>query len=148
MLMVVAPDDARREIAWHHDCRRRMVSVMSASANRDEDHYENPDVFDLDRRADDHLALRLRTPPLPGYHLARLEARLALDAILDRFPDLRLDPDAPRAHITGLAFRSPDAVRVVAVIVDPQIRNAPRTVVAGAVIPSRRSIGWCPSARS
>ena len=39
-----------------------------------------------------------------GYHLARTEVRVALDSILDRFPRLRLDPDAPPPRITGMAF--------------------------------------------
>ena len=90
-----------------------MVSVNIASGNRDEDHYENPDVFDLDRRADDHLAFGFGRHHCLGYHLARLEARLALSAMLDRFPDLRLDPDAPPPTITGLAFRSPKALPVL-----------------------------------
>jgi len=91
----------------------QMLSVVVASANRDEEHYENPDVFDLDRRADDHLAFGFGRHHCIGYHLARLEARLALSALLDRFPNLRLDPDAPPPTITGLAFRSPKTVRVL-----------------------------------
>lgn len=90
-----------------------MISAVVASANRDEEHYENPDVFDLDRRADDHLALGFGRHHCLGYHLAKMEARLALSALMDRFPNLRLDPAADAPRILGLAFRSPDAVRVV-----------------------------------
>src|SRR5262245_55863277 len=89
------------------------LSVVVASANRDEEHYENPDVFDLDRRADDHLAFGFGRHHCIGYHLARLEARLAVSPLLDRFPNLRLDPAAPPPTITGLAFRSPKTVRVL-----------------------------------
>ncbi len=88
----------------------QVVSVVVASANRDEEHYEHPDVFDLDRRADDHLAFGFGRHHCLGYHLARLEARLAFTALLDRFPDLRLDPAAPAPTITGLAFRSPKSL--------------------------------------
>ncbi len=90
-----------------------LVSVVVASANRDEDHYERPDEWDLDRRADDHLAFGFGRHHCLGYHLARLEARLAMEAILDRLPALRLDPDAPPPTITGLAFRSPKTLRAV-----------------------------------
>jgi cytochrome P450 len=90
-----------------------LVSVTVASANRDEQHYENPDVYDLDRRADDHLSFGFGRHHCLGYHLARLEARLALTAMLDRLPDLRLDPDAPPPTITGMAFRSPKTLRVL-----------------------------------
>ena len=88
------------------------LSLLIASGNRDEDHYENPDVFDLDRRADDHLAFAFGRHHCLGYHLARMEIRIALNAILDRLPKLRLDPDAPPPQILGLAFRAPKRVDV------------------------------------
>ncbi len=91
-----------------------LVSVILGSANRDEEHYERPDDYDLDRRADDHLAFGLGRHHCLGYHLARLEARVALTAILDRFPNLRLDPDAPPPTITGMAFRSPKRLAALA----------------------------------
>jgi cytochrome P450 len=87
-----------------------VVSVVVASANRDEEHYDRPDEFDLDRHADDHLAFAFGRHHCLGYHLARLEARLALTALLDRLPNLRLDPAAPPPTITGLAFRSPKSL--------------------------------------
>jgi cytochrome P450 len=88
------------------------ISVLNASGNRDEDHYENPDVFDLDRRMDDHLAFGFGRHHCLGYHLARMEIRIALDAILDRLPKLRLDPEAPAPQILGLAFRAPKRIDV------------------------------------
>ena len=88
------------------------ISVLNASGNRDEDHYENPDVFDLDRRMDDHLAFGFGRHHCLGYHLARMEIRIALDAICDRLPKLRLDPAAPPPQILGLAFRAPKRVAV------------------------------------
>jgi cytochrome P450 len=91
---------------------RELISVVVASANRDEDHYENPDVFDLDRRAEDHLSFGFGRHHCLGYHLANLEARTAVGALLDRVPNLRLDPEAAPPQITGLAFRSPKALHV------------------------------------
>jgi cytochrome P450 len=44
--------------------------------------------------------------------LARLEAAVAIGALLDRLPDLRADPAAPYPSITGVAFRSPAALPV------------------------------------
>jgi cytochrome P450 len=90
-----------------------LVSVVLGSANRDEAHYERPDEYDLDRQADDHLAFGFGRHHCVGYHLARLEARVALTAILDHLPDLRLDPDAAPPAITGLAFRSPKRLDVL-----------------------------------
>jgi cytochrome P450 len=45
-------------------------------------------------------------------HLARMEMRVALEAVLDRWPGLRLDPEAGPVHVTGLTFRSPLALPV------------------------------------
>jgi cytochrome P450 len=88
------------------------VSVLNASANRDEDHYANPDAYDLDRHADDHLSFGFGRHHCLGYHLARMEVRIALNAMLDRLPALRLDPAAPPPQILGLAFRAPKRVDV------------------------------------
>jgi cytochrome P450 len=46
-------------------------------------------------------------------HLTRLETRVALDALLERLPRLRLDPERPLPRIrTNTVFRSPDAIPV------------------------------------
>ena len=89
-----------------------VVSAVIASGNRDESHYADPDRFDLDRRADDHLSFGFGRHFCLGYHLAKMEARIALTAVLDRLPELRLDPDADPPRITGLAFRSPQTLPV------------------------------------
>ena len=88
------------------------VSAVIASGNRDETHYTDADRFDLDRRADDHLSFGFGRHFCLGYHLAKMEARAALTAVLDRLPGVRLDPDAEPPRITGLAFRSPQALPV------------------------------------
>jgi cytochrome P450 len=46
-------------------------------------------------------------------HLARAETMAALDAVLDRLPNLRLDPAAGDVHITGSTFRAPVSLPVV-----------------------------------
>ena len=51
-----------------------------------------------------------------GMHLARMEMRVAVDRLLDRCPNLRLDPDAVErddSHIHGERFRSPTSLPVV-----------------------------------
>jgi cytochrome P450 len=90
-----------------------VVSAVIASGNRDESHYPDPDRFDLDRRADDHLSFGFARHFCLGYHLAKLEARTAVNAVLDRLPNLRIDPSAPTPRITGLAFRSPQSLPVL-----------------------------------
>jgi cytochrome P450 len=83
-----------------------MVSPVIASANRDETHYDEPDRWDLHRGADDHLSFGGGRHFCLGYHLARMEAQIAIEGILERLPTLRLDTERP-SHILGLAFRSP-----------------------------------------
>jgi len=89
-----------------------MVTPVIGSANRDETHFPDPDRWDLHRGADDHLSFGGGRHFCLGYHLAKLEARLAVEAVLDRLPNLRFDPDRP-SRILGLAFRSPKSLDVV-----------------------------------
>ncbi len=89
-----------------------MLSVVVGSANRDERHFPDPDRFDIRRQNDDHVAFGLGPHFCAGSHLARLEARIALTALLDRLPNLRLDP-GQSCRVVGLAFRSPDRLPVL-----------------------------------
>jgi cytochrome P450 len=89
-----------------------MVSVMVGPANRDENHYPDPDRYDIHRRADDHLAFGLGKHFCLGYHLARLEVQTAIHALLDRLPNLRLDP-REESWIQGVSFRSPNRLPVL-----------------------------------
>lgn len=81
------------------------------SANRDETRFADPDRFVLHRQADDHVAFGLGQHFCAGSHLARLEATVAINALLDRLPGLRIDPEAA-SEVVGLAFRSPNQLRV------------------------------------
>ena len=85
--------------------------VALGSANRDERRYDDPRRFDLHRNAGDHLAFGFGPHFCAGAHLARLEARIAIGAVLARLPNLHLDPSPP-CGVVGLAFRSPDRVPV------------------------------------
>jgi cytochrome P450 len=87
------------------------VSVALGSANRDDRHYADPDRFDAARGSTDHLAFGFGPHFCAGSHLARLEARIALDALIDRLPGLRFAPGA-ESRVVGLAFRSPDRLPV------------------------------------
>jgi cytochrome P450 len=46
-------------------------------------------------------------------HLARLEMRTALTLLLDRLPNLRLNPGGDDPHIHGQVFRSPTSLPVL-----------------------------------
>ena len=89
------------------------VSVITGSANHDATRYDHAEEFDLDRTTQVHIAFGTGPHQCLGMHLARLELRTGLDAILDRLPNLRLDPDEPSPLIQGLAFRGPVALPVL-----------------------------------
>jgi cytochrome P450 len=88
------------------------VTVSIAGANRDPAVFGDPDRFDVRRpNAGRHLAFAHGPHFCLGAHLARLEARIALETLLELLPQLRLDgryPATPR----GLVFRKPADLRV------------------------------------
>jgi cytochrome P450 len=88
------------------------VNVLTGSADRDDARFADPAEWSLDRPARHHLAFGTGPHQCLGMHLARLELRAGLGAILRRLPDLRLDPEAPPPVIRGYAFRGPDALPV------------------------------------
>jgi cytochrome P450 len=61
------------------------VTLWWASANFDEDVFHDPFTFDIDRTPNPHLAFGHGTHFCLGANLARMEIRLVLDAMLDRF---------------------------------------------------------------
>jgi len=89
-----------------------MIVINMGSANHDERYWENPEQFDLFRKPRQHLAFAFGPHMCLGIHLARMETKVVLDRILDRLPDLRFDPDADPAYITGMTFRAPNALPV------------------------------------
>jgi cytochrome P450 len=58
--------------------------VLYASANRDERKWEDPERFDIRRRAADHLAFGVGVHACLGMHLAKLEMQSLLNALLKR----------------------------------------------------------------
>jgi cytochrome P450 len=73
-----------------------LLFVVGA-ANRDERRYDNPDRFDVHREIGQHLAFGYGIHFCLGAALARLEGRIALDEMLDRFPEW--DVDLQRAKL-------------------------------------------------
>ncbi|CAN7361024.1 cytochrome P450 [Arthrobacter sp. LjRoot14] len=70
------------------------VVAWIGSANRDERQFQRPAEFDVDRGQIRHLAFGHGVHFCLGAPLARLEARIALEAILSRLPGLTLAPGA------------------------------------------------------
>ena len=88
------------------------VSVNLGAANRDPGRWLDPDRFDVFREPKPHIAFAFGPHVCLGMHLARMETRVLLDALFERLPGLRLDPEASDVHISGLIFRSPQSLPV------------------------------------
>jgi cytochrome P450 len=85
------------EIAGLQVRRGEMVTTLLAGANRDPEVFADPDRFDVTREnAGDHVSFSSGRHYCLGAALARMEGEVGLRTILDRFPDLRLEPGATR----------------------------------------------------
>ncbi len=71
------------------------VIMIHSAANRDERAFANPDVFDVGRGQNPHLAFGVGTHFCLGANLARLEIRVMFEELLRRLPDMRLVPGVP-----------------------------------------------------
>ena len=93
--------------------RGDLVRLSITAANRDPAVFADPDAFDPTRaNLRRHVAFAQGPHVCVGVHLARLEARAALSALLTRLPAVALDPSRPAA-IRGLVFRKPQRLDVV-----------------------------------
>jgi cytochrome P450 len=86
------------------------------SGNHDETRWDHPDDYDIFRPIVPHISFGVGPHMCLGMHLARMEMDGAVNALLDRCPNLRLDPDAVERddpHIHGERFRSPTSLPVL-----------------------------------
>jgi cytochrome P450 len=85
--------------------RGSAMLLLVGSADRDERRYTDPDRFDIHRDEGAHLTFGFGLHFCLGAHLARLEGRVALDEVLNRFPDWEVDYDnitlAPTSTVRG-----------------------------------------------
>ncbi|MFD8256234.1 cytochrome P450 [Streptomyces werraensis] len=71
----------------------QMVVAWSQSANRDERHFPDPDTFDIHRSANKHMAFGHGIHHCLGAFLARMEAKVFLDLVLDAFSSFTVHHD-------------------------------------------------------
>ncbi|MDQ0243628.1 pimeloyl-[acyl-carrier protein] synthase [Bacillus fengqiuensis] len=69
------------------------VYILLGAANRDPEHFSNPDQLDITRTPNQHLAFGAGAHFCLGASLARLEAQIAINALLQRIPNLQLEAD-------------------------------------------------------
>ncbi|MBW4471896.1 MAG: cytochrome P450 [Stenomitos rutilans HA7619-LM2] len=85
----------------------QIVTVWLGAANRDETQFEQAETFVVDRNPNPHLAFGNGIHFCLGAPLARLEGKLVLQAVLERLPNLQIDPTAalefiPSSDIHGV----------------------------------------------
>lgn len=81
------------------------ICALIGAANRDPVQFSEPDRFDIRRAPNAHIAFGYGVHYCIGGPLARLEAKVALRALLRRAPSLELDPDDPPKRYTAPLIR-------------------------------------------
>lgn len=121
----------------------RLLIVMS-SANHDERHFEDPDLFDIRRdNSSEHLTFGYGSHQCMGKNLARMELQIFLEELTKRLPHMRLTAQK-FTYVPNTSFRGPEHLWVEW---DPKLnpeRAQPGILAQNAVVrigePSRHSI--------
>ena len=89
------------------------VDLCIGSANRDPERWENPDAYDIFRPVRVHIGFGIGPHQCLGMNVARQEMITAINGLMDRFPNMRLDSGAPPPKLLGgLEQRGMSAVSV------------------------------------
>jgi cytochrome P450 family 142 subfamily A polypeptide 1 len=83
------------EFEGQHIREGQKLLLLYPSANRDEDVFDDPQRFDIERTPNDHVAFGFGTHFCLGASLARLELRVMIERLLTRLPDLEIAGDTP-----------------------------------------------------
>lgn len=89
------------------------ILLSLASANHDENHFDCPISFDIERKnARQHLAFGNGIHFCMGAPLARLEMKILLEELIARYPDMTLIEDEPIEWHYNMGFRGPNKLMV------------------------------------
>src|SRR5262249_14339099 len=89
-----------------------VVHINIGAANRDPQRWDRPDEYDLTRRMRPNLGFGQGAHICLGMHVARAEMAVAIGALLDRLPKLRLDPDAEPPRLVDMYEGGASAIPV------------------------------------
>lgn len=100
--------------------------IVSASANHDERHFENPDELDIHRdNTADHLTFGYGGHQCMGKNIARMEMRIFLEELTMRLPHMELVPDQTFTFLPNTSFRGPEHLWVQwNPALNPELRDA------------------------
>ncbi|GAA2121056.1 cytochrome P450 [Actinomadura napierensis] len=90
-----------------------VLHLCLGAANRDPARWDRPDEFDITRPMRASFAFGGGAHICLGMHVARAEISTGIGALLDRLPDLRLDPEAEAPHYIGMYERGVTEIPVV-----------------------------------
>jgi cytochrome P450 len=90
-----------------------VVHINIGAANRDPQRWDRPDDYDIHRPMRPNLGFGQGAHICLGMHVARAEMAVAIGALLDRLPNLRLDPDAEQPRFVGMYERGATAIPVL-----------------------------------
>jgi cytochrome P450 family 142 subfamily A polypeptide 1 len=93
--------------------------MIYGSANRDAEQFENPEVFDIDRKPQ-HVAFGIGNHFCLGANLARMELRVAFAELLRRFPDMQYSRGGPEMGLSALVR----SVKHLYVTYSPEVQAA------------------------
>ena len=105
LTMVFRSATAEAEIAGCPVASDDVVNVSVGVANHDPTRWDHPHEFDIFRPAQLHHGFGSGPHTCLGIHMARMELRVAVNIVLDRLPNLRLDPHAPAPAPHGVIQR-------------------------------------------
>ena len=90
-----------------------VLHLCIGAANRDPARWDDPDTFDITRPLKPSLGFGSGAHVCLGMHVARAEMSVGVDALLDRLPKLRLDPDTEPPRYIGMYERGTTEIPVV-----------------------------------
>jgi cytochrome P450 len=89
------------------------VQLCLGTANHDPEVFENPTAYDIFRKKEHHMGFGFGPHRCLGMDVAKQEMVLAINGLMDRFPNLRLDPGQPAPIFGGLEHRGMTSLPVV-----------------------------------